>query len=146
MAEFLIYNTTHWMDSVPEEDREKWNVKMWAKYSARYQKGDIIEVYSDGRCKEKPASNCKFVIVKVPGLPFKDAKHLTLPETESVTTPEAIYDPKKDRNIIVFNKVTTMLKRRHYCINVALLENIESKEMTTDNITFQSMVEEKALG
>ena len=70
MAEFLVYNKTHWMD-LPSKDRpgllgydnvtRKINKRPmlaanrskalslhWAKYTSRYRPGDIVEVREDG--------------------------------------------------------------------------------------------------
>jgi hypothetical protein len=51
MAEFLIYNRDHWMDSLtPEQiaEHKKRDENFQAKYDARYQRGDIVEVRENG--------------------------------------------------------------------------------------------------
>ena len=50
-AEFLIYNKDHWMDSLTPEQLVEYVKKypnFQAKYDARYQRGDIVEVREDG--------------------------------------------------------------------------------------------------
>ena len=50
-AEFLIYNKDHWMDALtPQQVTEYVNKypNFQAKYDARYQRGDIVEVREDG--------------------------------------------------------------------------------------------------
>lgn len=49
MAEFLIYNKDHWMDSLNQEEYDKLisTPQGQAKYLARYRKGDIVEVRED---------------------------------------------------------------------------------------------------
>jgi len=56
MAEFLIMavDKTH---SDPIKDKR-----------GCYKRGDIVQVYEDGECKEPPAPDSKFVIVKITGL------------------------------------------------------------------------------
>lgn len=50
MAEFLIYNKDHWMDNLNQEEYNKLvsTPQGQAKYLARYQRGDIVEVREDG--------------------------------------------------------------------------------------------------
>jgi len=90
VAEFLIYAKSHWMDEPNEYERQmllidaktdltveqKLKAKdvFAAKYNARYQPGDIVEVRPDGYWgepeeKNKHGWNHKvFALVKVPGL------------------------------------------------------------------------------
>ncbi len=80
MAEFLIYNKTHWMDelSVAEiAERVKENSHLQAKYDARYQRGDIVEIRPDGYWSQDRAGHGKhaFALVVLPGLGIKDAQH-----------------------------------------------------------------------
>lgn len=144
MAEFLIYNTDHWMDSVPLEKREKWNSIMLAKYDARYRKGDIVEVYSDGRCTEKPSPNSKFVVIKVPGLSFKDAKHLMDADLKLTDTMETVENPKGEDIVYIATKIE-ILKRRQYHIDSTVI-NIPSKELSISKTTFQSSIVDKTFG
>lgn len=80
MAEFLIYNKDHWMDALTQEQVEEYVEKypnFQAKYDARYQRGDVIEVRPDGYWTESKApgyDKSAFLLVTVPGLKFDDAK------------------------------------------------------------------------
>lgn len=50
MAEFLIYDRDHWMDKLNQEEYDKLMTHPHGaeKFLARYQRGDIVEVRSDG--------------------------------------------------------------------------------------------------
>lgn len=51
MAEFLIYNKSHWMDLLSQEQIAEYVQKystFQKKYDSRYQRGDIVEVREDG--------------------------------------------------------------------------------------------------
>ncbi|MHC4704494.1 MAG: hypothetical protein ACYTFQ_28425 [Planctomycetota bacterium] len=51
MAEFLIYDKDHWMDSLTPQQiaqHRKRHTNFQAHYDARYQKGDIVEVRENG--------------------------------------------------------------------------------------------------
>lgn len=75
MAEFLIYNKDHWMDSlsveqVAERIAEKSTFEV--KYRSRYQRGDIVEVRPDGfftKTLKGDLSKWPFRVISIPGLP-----------------------------------------------------------------------------
>ena len=84
MAEFLVYDKEHWMDSMPQRrfdellarDGDKW----LKKYNSRYQKGDIIEVRPDGFWtdgRRKGFGSEHFALIVVPGLSVRDAEKYT---------------------------------------------------------------------
>ncbi len=78
MAEFLIYDGPNWWEGLHPlalGELLKDPVKK-RKYEARYMPGDIIQVFPDGRCTERVADGVKMRILKVPGMSYKDAKHL----------------------------------------------------------------------
>ncbi len=72
MAEFLIYNKDHWMDSLSTAEiieRVKDNEHFQAKYNARYQRGDIVEVQPDGHWTNRGTwSEHAFVLVVIWGM------------------------------------------------------------------------------
>ena len=77
MAEFLIYNKDHWMDSLTQgqiRGYTKNNPNFMDKYNARYQRGDIVEVREDGfytntlKGDLTQASTGAFRYVSIPGL------------------------------------------------------------------------------
>lgn len=86
MAEFLIYNKAHWMSVLSQQEVEAYiekHPKFLEKYDARYQMGDVVEVRPDGYWTEAKAYNkSAFLLVTVPGLSFKDAKHYGEPLTK----------------------------------------------------------------
>lgn len=43
-----------------------------------YKRGDIVQVYKDGECKESPSPNSKMYIVKVSGMSKKEAEKYTI--------------------------------------------------------------------
>jgi len=74
MAELLVRAKAHWMDDLTQKDVDKMSVEEKQSYEARSQIGDIICVYPDGACKEDPAPDSCYVIVKIPDLDYKEAK------------------------------------------------------------------------
>ncbi len=66
MAEFLVYNKDHWIDVMIADNNPALNSLDLAKFSTRYKKGDIVQVYEDGTCTEEPAPTSPFVIIKCP--------------------------------------------------------------------------------
>lgn len=65
MAEFLIKK----IDAVHKDPiKDK---------SGCYKRGDVVQVYEDGECKEPPSPNSKMYIVKVPGMTKKEAEKYT---------------------------------------------------------------------
>ena len=79
MAELLIYNARDWKDDLTEkqiEEYEKKSPTFRLQYEARLQKGDVIAVYPDGACKEKPSPSSKFIIVKIPDMTVEEGKVL----------------------------------------------------------------------
>ena len=56
MAELLILNQ--------DNGDPKWEV------------GDVVEVYPNGRCSEEPSPDSKFIIVKIPDLDYETAKKM----------------------------------------------------------------------
>lgn len=84
MAELLIYNTTHWMDKLTSEQVAQMRAKYpdWdARYAARHQKGQVIEIRQDGFWSEKGLYPRKdvFRVVLLPGVKPEDLKHLLEP-------------------------------------------------------------------
>lgn len=81
MAEFLIYNKDHWMDSLTKEQLDEYVKKypnFMDKYNARMEKGDVVEVRPDGYWTGPKAPGYDksiFLMVTKPGLLFVDAKH-----------------------------------------------------------------------
>jgi len=110
MAEFLIYNKTHWMDAMSQAEVDAKitvNPKWQTKYEARLQKGDIIEVREDGywSVKRKGFAAPTFALVCVPGVSVEDAKHYMEPQETIV-------------NAGTKNEVRSLLKRRRYQVDL----------------------------
>lgn len=74
MAEYLIYNTLHWMDKLTPEEvmkRESKDPRFRQKYDSRYQIGDIVEQQPDGYWtgpKAKKFRKDVFSLVCAPGM------------------------------------------------------------------------------
>ncbi len=148
MAEFLIYERDNWMD-VPSKDRPDWtgyeNVeqKILAKpgltveqktkklglhemkYTARYQKGDIVEARKDsaprGRLEE-----ASFLFLQIPSISLKDAKQYAKPLTDLTDVDYPI-----------------MLKRRKYYVNIMGLSFDEHKNVSLTSTEFNSRLKVK---
>jgi len=77
-AEFLIYNTEHWMDKLDSKQIEEYCKKypnFMVKYNSRYQRGDIVEIHEDGFWGDGPYPRKDiFRVVRVQGLSLKDAQ------------------------------------------------------------------------
>lgn len=131
MAEFLVYKGPHWMDKYTEAEVLKFDERMRAKYDARYRPGDIVQIYPDGTCKEKPHPDSKFYLVKVPDVNFSDAKYLAEPLSEIIKHPE---DEKK-HNFLTgeLDEVVTHKRRKHQ-LNIELLGTAEKNELSKDRM------------
>jgi hypothetical protein len=80
MAELYIFDWTykHWMDDLtPEEVAQRIadNPDFERKYNARWQAGDIKEIYPDGHLPtgETISPDTKEVVLKIPSLSFSTA-------------------------------------------------------------------------
>jgi hypothetical protein len=88
MSEFLIYNKVHWMSELSQEEVADYIKKypnFLAKYDARNQMGDVVEVRPDGYWTGPKApgyDKSVYLVVTVPGLSFKDARHYGEPLTD----------------------------------------------------------------
>jgi len=132
MAEFLIYNKTHWMDALTNKQKDELRVRdkyFDTKYNARYQKGDIIEVRPDGYWTGQNArgfDTSAFKVVSVPGLEVDTTK------MQSVLG-----------NVTINSKTSTnvLIKRRRFAIPAAAkvganIVNIKvDKLAVTDKVT-----------
>lgn len=109
MAEFLIYNKTHWFDLPSKSEPDKTGYqrnhdkiqamvipvvtksdrinKLDDQYNARPLVGDIVEVRTDGTGmgKLEPES---FVLVKVPEMSEKEARDYTGPLLDDIPSEE----------------------------------------------------------
>jgi len=112
------------------------NPKEKRKYDARLHLGDICEVYEDGRCKEKPHPDCKYCIVKLPGLNPASVKHLSDPlielDNDSITPATPI-----------------LRRRRRWLVNIGSLPpNVRNaiykdKIVTVTNVQLNNVLAEK---
>jgi hypothetical protein len=88
MAEFLIYDKNHWMDTLNASEMEEMRQKYsnWdQKYLARYQRGDIVEVRPDGFWTGPTARGFNqeaFRVVSIPGLAVASVGNLTESKTQ----------------------------------------------------------------
>jgi len=123
MAEFLIYNKTHWMDELTPEQLKQNQLKYshWdEKYNARYQIGDILEIRPGGFFTGPKAhgwDHNAFRLVVVKGLKADEFLTQPLVKVEIVTPIQ--YD-KKD-NVVTKE---TLLKRRKFSLDIAGTEKI----------------------
>ena len=98
-AEFLVYRGPHWMDATPLDHP----IRKTAEFEAREIPGDIVQVYPDGKCKEKPAKDSKFYILKVPDMPLKDAQHLGEAQMDNVLSADAVTLKRRRWNIAMLD-------------------------------------------
>ncbi len=98
MAEFLIYDKSHWIDKLNQKEYDKLMAHPHGaeKFLSRYQKGDIVEVQEDGfytNTLKGDLSRWPFRVVSIPGV-----------------KPDKMYiEPIMDGD--------TILKRRRYSIS-----------------------------
>jgi hypothetical protein len=95
MAELLVRATGHYLDKLSKEEVDKMTSEQKQSYEARSQKGDVICVFPDGACKEKPAPNTPFVIIKVPKIDLKYLEN-TLNKEKIVTREYSIKQAEWD--------------------------------------------------
>ena len=74
MAEILIRAHNSWMEDVPQEEKDRWDDNMWAKYNRRRRKGNPISVRPDGAKYGKKECPPRYIIVKMPGVRVEDAR------------------------------------------------------------------------
>ena len=73
MAGLLVRCKEHWMDSLPQEEKDK--LINDEGYISRSQIGDIVCVYIDEQCSENPSKDTPFIIVMIPD-EVEDVKYL----------------------------------------------------------------------
>lgn len=73
-AEFLVIAKYHWLSNVSEEEKSKWTPEQWKEYERRITFGDIIVIKPDGWKWGKEECLPRFVVIKIIGLSYKDAK------------------------------------------------------------------------
>ena len=66
MAEFLIYNKTHWSENVSEEDRAKWSEAEADRLSRTFRKGDFVEAQEDGFFSKRGFDKESFCLLCIP--------------------------------------------------------------------------------
>ena len=77
----------------------------------RYQRGDVVQVYEDGTCKEPPAPGSRFVIVRLPGVSVEGCGKLIEPRMEETGELSERGEP-----------VTVMTKRRRATFSLDALD------------------------
>jgi hypothetical protein len=128
MAEFILFWKDHWMDSLDTEKVASLPAKQKQKYDARYQRGDIVEVWADGGGEWRVKGNSDFSVVKVPGLSV--AKTWMAPqEYQSGVNEDGA-------------PVMTMLKRRAWYISEIDLPKVARDSMNTGRV---ATINERAL-
>ena len=118
MAEFLVYNMENHMDRMtPERFRElSYRDKNFlAKYNARYQRGDIVEVRPDGFWtdgRRKGFGSKHFALIIVPGLSIRDAeKYTEAVELDGLITKRRRYAVKMAEVSLDVNSKVTIAAR-----------------------------------
>jgi len=145
MAEFLVYNKTHWMEQPSKErpdllgydnavrkvneepmssaDRSKTLAKLWTKYTARYRTGDIVEVREDGYWSIKRKGHGPFALVIIPGMSLRvAAKYMDAHETDN--------DDLKKRIVV---------RRRKYQFDMTKISLDASEKAVTNISTIMDM-------
>jgi len=77
--------------------------------SGCYKRGDVVQVYKDGECKEPPSPNSNMLIVKVPGMTKEEA----LKYTESEIRDDGLIEEGQP--------ILTTVRRRKYKFDFSLL-------------------------
>jgi len=73
-AEFLVKAKPHWKDSWSAEKVKSLTIKEKEEYDARSQIGDIIVVKPNGANYGKREKPPWYVVIKIPDMPYKEAK------------------------------------------------------------------------
>ena len=71
MADFLIYNKTHWTKEVSVEDKAEWTAVQEYKFAAVHELDDIVEVQPDGFYRKRGHNKNVFRVIERPGLSFE---------------------------------------------------------------------------
>lgn len=75
MADFLIYNKTHWTKTATQAQKDSWTAKSILKFSAVSEKGDIIEIREDNFFVVRNFDKAAFALVQDPTVSVKDVEH-----------------------------------------------------------------------
>lgn len=93
MAELLVYAVNNFKEDWNPEYLDTISQVLWQKWRARFIRGDIIQVYENGRCTEQPSADSKFVIIKIPDLSYPVARSRCVEWVRSYTATITLDDP-----------------------------------------------------
>ncbi len=100
MAELVIFKGPHWMDALPSTEVDKFDAIKKGHYEGRYQLGDIVDTFEDGRFSDAAALKGKFYYVKVVGMSKADARaYEEIPKRNYNSEELAFYGAKMDAKI-----------------------------------------------
>ncbi len=148
MAEFLIYNKTHWYDlpskstptltgyernqfmidtnsNLSTAQKIKAKDALTLKYAARQQSGDIVEARRDGGPRGKLEEEA-FIFLQIPGINLKDAKKYCV----------------SDKDFIGIDKSVLLYKRKYYMDMTGLIPD-SNKNVNLTNSVFDSRLKVK---
>lgn len=113
-VELLVRAKPHWMDSLTQKDVDVMSTEQKQSYESRSQIGDVVVVRPDGWLWGNEECLPNFIIVKVPDMPYEEAKKYE----ESLN--EQFIDDKGETQ-------SRMLKVRKYQIPLVDVEEAKSK-------------------
>jgi len=145
MAILLIKFDSHWMDSLSQEEIDRYaanDLGFIDAYNARYQKYDVIEVREDGCPIGELECLPKFFVLKVDG---KKADWLHLMEPQ--TTNELKFDTEKLESYV--DKKTVMRRKYQFPLDDYLtkekLDKIKTSEAMVIDTYDPNIVVDKAV-
>jgi len=93
-----------------------------------YKAGDIVFVYEDGMCKEPPAPNGAFYIVKVPSLSKELAEKYVKAETDGFIVTEFMPINHRTNPMEASEKI---VRRRAFNLDLSLIPNKAKNTLLT---------------
>ena len=128
-AELLVKAKPHWMDSIKQSEVNKMSAKERAEYDFRGQIGDIIVIRPNGWQWGSSERLPSFYVIKVPNLPYENAKHL---EDKLLHPPDANGErkPKRKRKFKVPTSILNQADENGFItinINADIINNIIEK-------------------
>ena len=124
MADFLIYNQAHWMDSMTEAEVTAKGPKFKDKFDSRYQIGEIIEAGHDGKWANN--ANPAFRVLSVPSISLEIAQQMC----------EPLYDDgdEENRKTLKRRRYKTITGEKDLIKIAAKIEKFDKKNATVEEV------------
>jgi len=97
----------------------------------RYQTGDIIEVYDDGRCKEPPSKKGMSIIVKIPGISKSEVERLMEPSyvDTGIVSPDGLRIERMDKRRRFFLRISDLPEKTRAILETERTITVQAKDI-----------------